>query len=173
MPEDNSSKFGHSSRCLYHRAAQKELLYSLSVAVFPLLAAYAGIWLSDNASSFWGAWLKAIGNGELILISAGLMAPVFYSTQKEKPVNNKDWYVFICLAFIAFGGFYNFAYTLGIIEKDLFVYSMAIAAIAILVLYSNLVYTHRAEMGRSAPELQQDATEKFRTDFRDFMGGNQ
>ncbi len=171
MMKDINWKFWQSTRCSYHRSAQKEFIYTLLISLSPIVAASFGFWLSDDTSAYL-AINKVIGNGELIIYAATLMAPVVYSTQKDPPIFGKDYFFIFCSLIVAVGVLYYAFYAGGLIKQDVFVFSIGISFISLLVYYISLFYEHRAELATSSPELHNTLDKQFQDNFRNYMEGD-
>ena len=154
--------------CTYLRSAQWELFYILAISLSPIYIASIAIWLTGN-EYFLEAVRRVLEEGELIIYMATLMAPVVYSTQKDPPVKAKNIFLAISGVLISFGVLFYTLHTLKMIQKDIFLLSVIVALIAIILLYLNLFFVHRASTGTNSPFMQQKASAEFKSEFDTYM----
>lgn len=140
---DQKWRFWERKECLVHRKVQTELLYTLLISLAPSFFAIGGLYLVGNG--FVNSLMKTFGNGELILYSATLMAPVIYSTQIDTPVKKKHFFLIVAAILVGVGALYNLVYALGLINVSMFKISLGIVAVAIVLLYTNFIALAKRE----------------------------
>lgn len=154
--------------------ANGRTLFQLFITVFfsllPLLLAFITIYYSGEISAS-EVLMRIIGNGELIIYSATLIAPVLYATYKDPPVEWKNFFNFAAvLIIIATTTFYPL-YHHGMIFKEILLPSVFITIISLILVYLIMYFDHIAVIGKSAPQKTHDSNEAFKEEFRKFRGG--
>jgi hypothetical protein len=133
-------------------------------SLLPILAAAIGFYWSDKNLGSFGSIEKVVGKGELILFASTLMAPVLYSTQKEKPVSYKDAFFLVAISLVMIGVIFSVVYSLGFINREMFFVSLSIAALAVILLYWNMFALRKAD--QPVHKLEQAQNSEFRENAR-------
>jgi len=159
----NSPKWTANNRTLF------QFLITLIFSLLPLIFSSAVIYLTEDKT------LKTIahqilGNGELVIYSATLLAPVLYATYKNPPVQFKTFFNLIAWLIILINAVFYPLYHMGVIIKDLYAPSLILTAFVLILIYIIMFLEHFAETKTNAPKAAQMDNERFKRDFRHYRG---
>lgn len=132
-----------------------EFLVNISVSMLPFIFAVVTLMLSAKLDSGFLSYVKKItSNGELIVYSATLMAPIMYAVLRDPPVAFRAGFsIFGAVPVLAGAIVYPIAMLDGFTNK-LVVVSAGCFFLAIIVYLALLLVQHEFEHRKSAPQIQ-------------------
>lgn len=134
-----------------------EFLVNILISTLPFLVGIVTLMLSAKLNmDFLGALIKISSNGELIIYSATLMAPIIYAVLRNPPVAFRAGFA-ICGGIPVVLGVlvYVISITDGFTQR-LSLLSAFCFCLAVIVYLLLLLVEHEFEHRKSAPQIQED-----------------
>lgn len=144
-------------QCVWIGRALLEFIINIMISTLPFIVGIGTLMLSVKLNlDLLGAFEKISSNGELIIYSSTLMAPIMYAVLKDPPVAFRA-------GFAIFGGIpvvlgvvvYVISMTDGFTNR-LSILSIVSFALAVIVYFTLLLVQHQFEHRKSAPQIQED-----------------
>lgn len=148
-----------------------EFVIVLGVSALPMLGGIAGMWMFSGPDFELGkAVLNITANGELIVYSATLMAPIIYAVLKDPPVSFRAVFAIFGAVPVFFG---TLAYAVSMhAEYSDRVISITgyILAWSIVVYFALVMFLHEFEARKSAPQIQDDQRRNSLDGYKEHRG---
>lgn len=153
------------------RAAFKEFFINILISTVPF---WVGILIWTLAKSFnlslTDALYKIASNGELVIYSATLMAPIAYAVVKDPPVKFKVFFQFCSTLVICLG---IVIYVIGIFDgfnEDIVKFSFICFLISILIYLAVLLIQNELHFRESATKIREDQMKQTIKDYGKHRG---
>lgn len=159
----------NSPKWIANRLTLFQFFITLIFSLIPVILAFITIFLTED-KAFKNIADQVLGNGELVIYSATLLAPVLYTTYKDPPVKYTKSFNLIAWGIVLITAVFYPLFHLGLVIKDPFVPSLWLTAFVLLLIYVNMFLEHLTESKVNAPKATQVENEQFKANFRQYRG---
>ncbi|WP_417660086.1 hypothetical protein [Pseudidiomarina sp.] len=153
--------------------ALAEFLINILVSTIPFSMAVLTLMMSSKLNMDFNEAIRKIGsNGELVVYSATLMAPLIYAIIKDPPVRFKGAFAVIGLLLILSGAG---VYVIGMLDgfsDRIMTFSFYCFCSSVLVFLMIIILQHEVDSRNNAPKIRSDAVADSLAEYKKHRGSS-